>query len=360
MPPQRANMPNAIDWTSLFEGDILRLSDRYHPIIHQIALETWAAQHPNEAMPETSDDEIQALREGAYPSWWPAAFPRLQVRIRITHLGVNHVFGPTYFEARRAGAGWNAFQNIVKLLMTSAPNPFQGPVQIEILLPNGTARGGYNGLVRVGTGSASAQGLSEETDLEAWMPNEMKYLRQERKTRDEGMMRMFEGSVGIINAAASVISATKGTSDESEDGDWKTMLVEIVAGVGAKMMGQKEDEDDKKKDQTPKIPEKKPLQIADGSYPSEIDPAGPPDASDGWGEDPVDLSSVPEPESEEDAQVIEEEEEGQDEASAAPENPLDGKSADEVGRYVEEWIKNNKDKKKEIKKMGIKLAQSVL
>jgi hypothetical protein len=351
MPPNRTTLPSAPDWAALFDGDMLQLSTRYPQIIYQVGLETWIHENPEGETPESSEDEILALREGRFPGWWPRSFPRLQVRIKLLHQGVSHNFGPTWFEARRAGAGWEGFQNILKLLMTSAPNPFSGPIHIEILLPSGSPRGGYNGLIRVGNHTLlSGMGGGIDGDDEGWMSNEVKYLRKHRDKQDELYLRMFESSASVISASASVIAATKGTNDEAEEGGWKEAVIEIGAAVVSKFLG-REPEEKEKKEAPPQIPAKQQLQIGDGNYPTEIDPAGPPSEQDGWGdgdqtdeEEIVDPDVVPEPEG------VQEEKE----------NPFDGMSADEIGSHLEAWMRQNKDKKGEIKKVGLKLAKHVL
>lgn len=356
--PAKNSHPNAVDWSAFFEGDVISLRDRYTAIVYQIGIESYGKEHPDEPMPEPSDDEIAGLREGIYPAWWPKSYPRLQVRIKIVHAGVTHVYGPSFFEVRRLGAGWDSAQNIMKLLMSTAPNPFLGSMLIEFLLPSGMSKGGYNGTVKIGSGNG-VNGVGTGSDDEPWIGTENAYLRKMAREKDEKMLRMFEGASSIISSSASVIAATKGTNDEKEGGDWKEALIEVGAGIAMKFFGTKEDEEEKDKKKPPQIPERRPApQLTDHNYPSEVDPAGPPSAraSDGWGEDDVeDAETVPEPlDAEIDAEDDDEEE------APSSDNPLDGMDPDELGRHLEDWIAKNKDNKKEIKKMGMKLAKHVL
>jgi hypothetical protein len=387
-----ANVPAAKTWEALLSLEEIGLEDVFKKAACQLAAHQ-AASEPRTPVegkePEPIDvseplDLYEAIRRGEKPGWWPAKIPRFVVRVKFEaeRMTPDTKQSPPIDPSAMADLGLKAFIASVRQIADGTGTPFSGSVKIEILTADsaklwlgGTRRDVYVGEKMKGGKGGGGDGIGDAHN---------EYLVEQLKSRDDVLLKLYNGAAANLHGAAAVINASRGVNMapphmQGGPGDegkpfWQELLMQAasIAGpllggapgaamqAGAAMMTQPV----RGGPQRPYAPGPRLLEMHP-AHAQMVDPGGPPPDDnvvgdyDGYYMDQSDIvQDDPYGGGNEGTDFIEDDDAGEGGGGGGGGNPLAGMSPDEAAAFIEQWMGTQNPA--DVKRVGMRLASKVM
>jgi hypothetical protein len=222
MPRKESSVTSARGWESLLEFEEIDVERIYETVLSALAIASYhdavdeaEASGTKDGLPEAPDIEdvselYNDLVSGKKPKWWPIQLDRMLIRIKVMPDNAPPAnYGPSPYDPNTKDYGKSGFITLMKSLCATIGVPFEGNIEVSIVRKKDKAYlGGYRGAVAVGTLPTGSKGAGHKGEMDDFT----QHLYEENKNKDEMMSRMFGQATNVIAASASAINAMRGVN----------------------------------------------------------------------------------------------------------------------------------------------------
>lgn len=365
-------MIEARNWESFIEHDEVNLERAYEKAILQICSEQAISE---DLVPEIEDAEVtfKEAAAGRRPHWWPSKIHRILIVVKATPVGATvESLGPSPIDPNGRDLGKKVFVNTLGHMLETMGASFEGALQIRLLRATDKQQvGGWRGEAFIGERRGKKK--RGQDDGASSSAEEIEYLNEQISKRDAALLAAMNANTSGMHAASAVINATRGVNAAPPwmqgEGDstpmWAAMMQGIMGLVPGLMAGQPPSRAIRElmQQQVPSHPMLEARQenvqspqgrgqITEDLGSDQFLSEGDYDGYEVYDEDLVD--------DELGGNETEEEEEGEGGVEDEEDDPLAGKSPEEIIQILSAHIDKHPEQKAALKSKGMALATKLL